>query len=171
MTKQIEILVNEGADINIYNKFSQTPLMYAAYIGDSFCLQKLLDFNADIDYTNGTYTAIDYAIWGNQKNTFRILLFHGAKLNYHVYETDFKNLSRSTLQLINESKTLKWLCIKDVILKEIDEATSKTIPLDLIKIIASYDARASSNRYFKVIKKDTEEKYIQEEFKNTCSIM
>jgi len=171
MTKQIEILISQGADINIENQFLQTPLMYAAYHGDSFCLQKLLDLNADIDYGNGTYTAIDYAVWGNKENTLRILLFNGAKLNYDVYGTHFKKISKSILQLINESKTFKRLCIEGIVIKKIDEATTKTLPLDLIKIIASYDAKASSYGLFKVIKENAEEKYIQQELKKTCTIM
>ncbi len=171
MTKRIEILISEGADINIQNKFWQSPLMYAADRGNSFCLQKLLDLKADINYDNGRYTAIDYAVRSNEKNTLRILFFKGAKLNYDIYENDFKKLSKSTLQLINELKTFKWLCIEDILIKKIDEATTKTLPLDLVKMIASYDARASSCGYFKVIKENAEEKYIPQEFKETCVIM
>jgi len=70
----IELLIENGADINARNKRGETPLMYAIENGKVQTAKIFIDKGADIKATNRSYeSAMDYAIRYKQYEIIDIL--------------------------------------------------------------------------------------------------
>ncbi|AEM23266.1 ankyrin repeat-containing protein [Brachyspira intermedia PWS/A] len=78
-TNIINMLLENGADINYTNDSDMTPLIYAAYKGNTNIINTLLENGADINYTNYYgMTALMYAASYNQFEAVKILLENNA---------------------------------------------------------------------------------------------
>jgi len=169
----IEKLVTEGMDINIKDEHGKTALMMAY---DLDCTQQLIHLKAEINIKDESgQTALDYAIRQNKDDIVRELLRNGARIEKH-YNLNPHNgfctniTAKKTLKLLKETDLYSLKYIEPIMIKKIDDATT-VIPRDVLKIISSYDPRCSKLGYFKVIKENNKEKYIEQNFKNKCTIL
>lgn len=81
--KLFEIL-DGGADIEMKNKFGTTPLSFAIYQHDDNLVKILLDYGANPNVIdgNGLYSPLSEVCVTNRVSTAKLLLQHGADVNY-----------------------------------------------------------------------------------------
>lgn len=81
--KLLEILIS-GADIEIKNKFGDTPLIFALYQNDDKLVKILLEHGAtpNVMIGNGLYSALSKIVVTNKISTAKLLLEYGADVNY-----------------------------------------------------------------------------------------
>ena len=87
-TETVELLLNNHSDPNAQptpdeNGFlfggGRSPLMWAAFRGDTASMKMLLSAGADVHAPTGLGTPLGQAAWADQIETARLLLEHGAK--------------------------------------------------------------------------------------------
>ena len=79
----VELVVNDGVDVNIPASFNRTPLLLASISSSSLLIQTLIDLGADMNAqsTDGNVAPLKLAAdWNNYMAT-RMLLEHGADPN------------------------------------------------------------------------------------------
>ncbi|PLX72880.1 MAG: hypothetical protein C0615_11645 [Desulfuromonas sp.] len=77
--KQVQDLLDQGADINALDKHSQTALMNAALRGDHHIVAQLVSHDANLDHTaKYKLTALMLAVINNHKEVVEILVQSGA---------------------------------------------------------------------------------------------
>ena len=75
----IEILINNGADVNRTDKNGRTPLFAAIFARRLSIIKTLIDAGADVNHTDNTsHTAFHYAALSGNKWSANILLKNGA---------------------------------------------------------------------------------------------
>jgi len=71
----VALLLEKGADPNLSDDFSVTPLMQAAARGDLVCLTALLDAGADVEATNAwNIGALAWSEWSHRSDDVRMML-------------------------------------------------------------------------------------------------
>lgn len=85
--KAVEIVLNEGVDINIPGKSNRTPLMWASTSSSEF-IKTLIDLGADVNAQRTDYqtTPLILATCWNNYMAADILLKHGADVNMKYKE-------------------------------------------------------------------------------------
>jgi hypothetical protein len=77
--KEVERLLNKGADANCRNPWTMTPLMVASMEGHRAVAEVLIKKGADLNTRDRQgYTALDWASMSRQKSMRELLLSHGA---------------------------------------------------------------------------------------------
>ena len=76
---KIEEALNKGADPNMTDGLGQTPLMQAAYMGQTQTVEFLLSKGADINFKTRAGTALSHAAFQGHESLVRLLLDRGAK--------------------------------------------------------------------------------------------
>ena len=72
--KNIELLIDSGADVNAKDKYGRTALMEAAYWGYVDAVKMLIEAGADIDARSDTgMTALDFATSNGSKKAAEVL--------------------------------------------------------------------------------------------------
>ncbi|XP_022805988.1 ankyrin-1-like [Stylophora pistillata] len=87
--KAVEIVLNEGVDINIPGKSNRTPLLWASPSASGEFIQTLIDLGADVNAqrTDDKVTPWYLAASWNNYMAVDILLKHGASVNLpNIYE-------------------------------------------------------------------------------------
>lgn len=77
----LKVLLDSGLyDVNFVNGYKYTALMWACCggRGDIRCVKLLIDAGADINFTPGNWTALDWAKYNNFDDIVELLLQHGA---------------------------------------------------------------------------------------------
>jgi hypothetical protein len=102
--------LNGHVDVNTTNKKGLTALMFAAATGNAEAVEALLQKDANLDITEGSYgwTALVYAIWSGDKSTVRNLLDYYPDVNikdkegrtaldHAILTADFEMMSLETV--------------------------------------------------------------------------
>jgi ankyrin repeat protein len=77
--KCAEILIDRGAEVNVYNFEKETPLHYAAHLGKENCGKLLISRQAKLnEKQKDGFTPLHYAVQSEKVNFLRILLNNGA---------------------------------------------------------------------------------------------
>ncbi len=77
--KEVERLLNKGADVNCRNHWTMTPLMLASMEGHRAVAEVLVKKGADLNTRDRQgYTALDWASMSGQKSVRELLLSRGA---------------------------------------------------------------------------------------------
>ena len=95
-TAMMDLLLKHGANPNLGDTHSKTPLHFAASQGDVAAVQALLSHGADAnvkDYVGDT--PLIAAAYGNNIKVVKLLLAHGADVNIKG-QSDFSALARAT---------------------------------------------------------------------------
>ncbi|PFX13095.1 Serine/threonine-protein phosphatase 6 regulatory ankyrin repeat subunit B [Stylophora pistillata] len=81
--KAVEIVLNEGVDINIPGKSNRTPLLWASLSSSGEFIQTLIDLGANVNAqrTDDKVTPLKVATFCNNYMAADILLRHGADVN------------------------------------------------------------------------------------------
>jgi ankyrin repeat protein len=83
----VKLLLDHGADVHkrVKNKYGSTPLMLAAFYGYNDIVDLLIEKGANVNATAGEgkviRSALTMAAWRNHKETLKLLVKHGAKVN------------------------------------------------------------------------------------------
>ena len=97
-TEIIKILMENGADVNIKNKYGTTSLTHAAWYGCTGLAKLLLEYGADVDAKdNRGWTALMWASLIGNIEIFKLLLENGADL-------EAKNDDGETVFMISASQ-------------------------------------------------------------------
>ena len=81
-TKLIQLLIQDGADINGQNKYGNTALHFASYYSHKDCLETLLRAGAGVNVQdNRGWTALYWASYYSHKDCLEALLRAGADVN------------------------------------------------------------------------------------------
>ena len=76
--ESLRALLNTGCDVNATDNWEMTPLMWAAQMGNTECVQLLLERGADACKSNSSgrsgHTAVHCAITGGHLEVLRLLL-------------------------------------------------------------------------------------------------
>jgi len=83
-------LLDDGANIELKNKFGDTPLIFAIYQNDSKLVKILLEYGANPNVIdgNGLYTPLSKASDSNMIEIVKLLLKYGADINYQHNESE-----------------------------------------------------------------------------------
>ena len=106
--KEIEKLVNKGADVNTFvDDNEKTILMQAAEDGRINIVRALIDMGADIDARNReeNQTALFFACWEGCQDVAKLLIERGADVLHK------KKGDRTTLMYAVHSNSLEVICI------------------------------------------------------------
>ena len=78
--KAVEIVLNEGVDINIPGKSNRTPLLWASPLASGEFIKTLIDLGADVNAqrTDTNSAPLHLAVYGKNYMAVDILLKHGA---------------------------------------------------------------------------------------------
>ena len=81
--KAVEIVLNEGVDINIPGKSNRTPLMWASPSASGEFIETLIDLGADVNAqrTDDKIAPLHLAVYGNNHVAIDILLMKGANVD------------------------------------------------------------------------------------------
>lgn len=108
----IKILIAAGADVNIADKYDQTPFTEAVnrklFEIASLMVQKGADVNA-VRFKNNTYSALMYAIEIGQMEFAKVLIETGADVNFAIHETNDSCLHKA---VYNQQKDIVASLIK-----------------------------------------------------------
>ena len=85
---KLEELLLTGVDIEMKNKFSDTPLKFAFLQNDDKLMQILLEYGANPNVGNGFYTLLSNACVANRISTVKLLLEYGADVNYQYQQSE-----------------------------------------------------------------------------------
>ena len=85
----IELVLNDGMDVNVAAKRNITPLLWASPTASSLSIRTLIDLGADVDaqtFQDSTFclcsgTALHSAIYGNNAAVVRVLLANNANVS------------------------------------------------------------------------------------------
>ena len=90
LNDELQELLDEGADIELKNKFGTTPLGFAMYHNDDKLVETLLKHgaNSNVIDGNGLYTPLSEACVTNKISTARLLLNYGADVNYQYNKSE-----------------------------------------------------------------------------------
>ena len=84
-TKCLELLLDEGMEVDMIGALKTTPLMIAAFFGQADCLQLLLERRASLATRSDIGTDVfTNAAWSGSESCLRILLEHQADVNTAV---------------------------------------------------------------------------------------
>lgn len=75
----VRYLLDEGADVNVRERFGHTPLAEAAYYGHVPVIKELVFRGADLNVIGEGGTALDIAISKNNTAAADLLRHHGGK--------------------------------------------------------------------------------------------
>ncbi|NOR54738.1 MAG: hypothetical protein GQ531_00870 [Sulfurovum sp.] len=83
-------LLDEGDDIEMKNKFGDTPLTFAIKQNDDRLAKILLEYgsNPNVMSKNGFYTALSDVVVTNRILTAKLLLEHGSNVNYQYKKSE-----------------------------------------------------------------------------------
>jgi hypothetical protein len=83
-TKGVEIALEKGVDVNIFDLYGDTPLITASKRGFIEIVELLLKNNADVNKKNiNDITALNIASMNNRKKIVELLIKNGADVNLH----------------------------------------------------------------------------------------
>jgi len=86
--KILSEILDDGADIEMKNKFGDTPLQFAYKQNDDRLLQILLEYGANPDVGKGFYSLLSEACVINRIATVKLLLEYGANINYQYKKSE-----------------------------------------------------------------------------------
>jgi imidazolonepropionase-like amidohydrolase len=89
----VNMLISEGADVNVKSNWNQTPLQYAARLGHKEIVELLLSHGADVNYVGEDWdkTAAEHAMNSNHTEIVQLLISKGADispLHFALYMKD-----------------------------------------------------------------------------------
>ena len=129
--KAVEIVLNEGVDINIPGKSNRTPLLWASLTASGKFIETLIDLGADVNAqrTDDKVASLYLAAYWNNYMAVDILLKHGADVGHlDISETTIHACARkgslSVSRLLidpgfdinlrnNEGQTALYLAVKN----------------------------------------------------------
>lgn len=79
----VQLLLDGGVNIHLNDSDGVTPMMLAVEGGHLGCLRKLIDTGIDLDAAdiNNHHTALMLAVMDHRKESFKLLLEHGANID------------------------------------------------------------------------------------------
>lgn len=83
--ESLEILIKNGASLDVISRDGLTPLMFAAANNNVDIMKILLRVNPKLDLDescNNTYNALLFAAKSGFKEAVEFLILHGADINY-----------------------------------------------------------------------------------------
>ena len=120
-TLSIQRMLKEGIPVDAIDERGRTLLMQKAFEGDTVCLEYLIKSGADVDkrHKSGNldeylYTALDYAILGEQNKTIDFLRRKGARWEeerQNFEDGEIKALPRMESFYNKVGKDREWLVI------------------------------------------------------------
>ncbi|KAH8805995.1 ankyrin repeat-containing domain protein [Xylogone sp. PMI_703] len=138
-----KLLVERGAKVDVVDFTGQSPLIYAAQVGDADCVRYLLDHGADVSVTDGSgRNALLYAVDYYRVEVVRLLLERGVK--QHGTEQDelvpiFRAISNEELvKLLLEHGA--ETDVRSPFGKTPLMAAAETSNAAIVKLLLSYDA-------------------------------
>ena len=90
LNDKLQELLDEGANVELKNKFGTTPLGFAMYHNDDKLVETLLKHgaNSNVIDGNGLYTPLSEACVTNKISTIKLLLKYGADVNYQYNKSE-----------------------------------------------------------------------------------
>ena len=90
LNNMLQKLLDEGADVELKNKFGTTPLGFAIYHNDDKLVETLLRHGANPNVIdgNGLYSPLSEACVANKTSTVKLLLNYGADVNYQYNKSE-----------------------------------------------------------------------------------
>ncbi|MHC4560056.1 MAG: ankyrin repeat domain-containing protein [Planctomycetota bacterium] len=91
--EHVNLLISEGADVNVKSNYNQTPLQYAAREGHKEIVELLLAHGADVNFVGAAWdkTAAGHAMRSNHTEIVQLLISKGADispLHFALYMKD-----------------------------------------------------------------------------------
>jgi ankyrin repeat protein len=86
--QKLSEILNEDIDIEMKNKFGNTPLQFAYYQHDDKLIKILLEHNANPNIGKGRYSLLSRACVVNRISTVKLLLEYGADVNYQYNKSE-----------------------------------------------------------------------------------
>jgi len=88
MYNKLRQILHMGADIEMKNKFGDTPLQFAYKQNDDRLLKILLEYSANPNVGKGFYSLLSEACVINRISTVKLLLKYGANINYQYKKSE-----------------------------------------------------------------------------------
>ena len=85
---KLSSIIKEGVDIELKNKFGDSPLKFALYQRDDKLVKILLESGANPNIINGGYNPLTSLLSTNRVSTVKLLLEYGVDVNYQYKKSE-----------------------------------------------------------------------------------
>ncbi|MFC1793591.1 ankyrin repeat domain-containing protein [Planctomycetota bacterium] len=85
---RVKKLIEDGADVNAEGRWDETPLHGAVAKGHKAVAEFLIAKGADINANKAGYTSLTWAVWNDDLDMIKLLVAHGADVNFKPENDD-----------------------------------------------------------------------------------